>query len=502
MKFLLNAAQMKQYDNDTIHTLGIPSMVLMERAALSVVEEIEKQNFDLRSVLILCGSGNNGGDGFAIARLLDEKGISVHAAFVGRESSMTEETTLQYKICKNCGIKFCTDFQKHEYTTIIDAIFGIGLSRPIEGTYAELIDWVNRQTAKKVAVDLPSGVSADTGRVLGTAIKADLTVTFACQKIGQLLYPGTQYCGKTICKNIGILPERLTKFLNTPFTCEKNDLKKLPQRKPYSNKGSYGKVLLIAGSHGMSGAAYLSAAAAYRSGCGLVRIFTPECNRQVLQTALPEAIVTAYSENDNPLMLLRQAMDWADVIGIGPGLGTAPTAQQLLETVLQEASVPILIDADGLNLLKDNPSLLDSVKVPVILTPHIGEMMRLTGAQKSDITEDILSFASSYAARHHVICVLKDARTIVSDGQRTYLNTSGNHGMAVGGSGDTLTGIICSLLAQGMPPFDGAVLGVYLHGLAGDLARAKCSAYGMIAGDIINQIGQVLKEADDSAETF
>lgn len=498
MELLLNAAQMKQYDRDTIDKIGIPSMVLMERAALCFVEELARHAFDLSSVLILCGSGNNGGDGFAIARLLSEKGVTVRTAFVGKDSSMTEETAMQRRICENYGIKICTDFQAFEYTTIVDAIFGIGLSRPVEGHYAELITWVNEQKAVKAAVDIPSGISADSGKILGTAVKADLTVTFACRKIGQILYPGAEYCGEVICRNIGILPERLpaSNVSADVFTYEKSDLHNLIQRTPYSNKGTYGKVLLIAGSQGMSGAACLAATAAYRSGCGLVRVFTPDCNRQILQTVLPEAIVTAYSEQEIPLTLLRQSMEWADVIGIGPGLGTAQTAQRILETVLRESKKPMVIDADGLNLLSVQPALLHFAKAPVILTPHIGEMMRLTERQKSDITEDIIFAASSYAKKYGIICVLKDARTVVSDGQKNYLNTSGNHGMAVGGSGDVLTGIICGLLAQGMDPFHGAALGVYLHGLAGDLARKKLSAYSMIAGDILNQLGQVLKEAE------
>lgn len=495
MEFLLNAQQMKHCDKDTIEKIGIPSMVLMERAALSVVEEMEQHSLNLNSVLVICGSGNNGGDGFAIARLLDEKGICVTVAFVGRETSMTEETALQRRICENCGIKISTNFQNREYTTIVDAIFGIGLSRDVEGRYAELIDWINHQNASVVAVDIPSGISADTGRVLGTAVRADLTVTFAYRKIGQILFPGTEYCGQVIRRDIGITAERFQDGMPSVFTYGEEDLQRIVHRRAYSNKGTYGKVLLIAGSHGMSGAACLAALSAYRCGSGLVRVFTPECNREVIQTYLPEAIVTTYQENA-PLAELRSAMEWADVIGIGPGLGIQAPAARILETVLRESEKPIVVDADGLNLLAIQPSLLTVVKVPVILTPHVGEMMRLTGAQKSDITENVIMTASRYAQENRVICVLKDARTAVSDGKRTYLNTSGNNGMAVAGSGDILTGIICGLLAQGMQPFDSAALGVYLHGLSGDLAQEKFSAYGMIARDIAGQIGEVLKKVD------
>lgn len=494
MEVLLNAAQMKACDQAAIYKTGIPSMVLMERAALSVVDEMMAGGMNLTSVLVVCGSGNNGGDGFAIARLLKERDVSVTLAFVGRETSMTEETALQKQICENCGIKICTDFQEREYTTIVDAIFGIGLSRAIEGRYAQVIEWINHSQAQVVAVDIPSGISADTGKVLGTAVRADLTVTFAFRKPGLILYPGTEYCGKLICRRIGISLE--SGMVPAAFTYTEEDLGKVARRRAYSNKGSYGKVLLIAGSRGMSGAAYLSALSAYRSGTGLVRILTPECNREIIQNCLPEAMVTSYDSSQDAIGKLRELFFWADVIGIGPGIGTGPVSEEILNCVLKESALPLVIDADGLNLLAKQPSLLNQVRRPVIVTPHVGEMMRLTGKDKTEITGNLLECTREYAKQNQVICVLKDARTAVSDGGQIYLNTSGNHGMAVGGSGDVLTGVICGLLAQGMQPFEAAAEGVFIHGLAGDLARKQSSAYGMMAGDIADQIGVVLRKAD------
>lgn len=494
MEVLLNSAQMKACDQAAIYKTGIPSMVLMERAALSVVDEMMAGGLNLTSVLVVCGSGNNGGDGFAIARLLKERDVSVTLAFVGKETSMTEETALQKQICENCGIKICTNFQEREYTTIVDAIFGIGLSRAIEGGYAQVIEWMNRSPAQIVAVDIPSGISADTGKVLGTAVRAALTVTFAFRKPGQILYPGTEYCGKLICRRIGISLER--GMVPAAFTYTEEDLGKVARRRAYSNKGSYGKVLLIAGSRGMSGAAYLSALSAYRSGTGLVRILTPECNREIIQNCLPEAMVTSYDSSQDAVGKLRELFFWADVIGIGPGVGTGPVSEELLNCVLKESTLPLVIDADGLNLLAKQPSLLNQAKGPVIVTPHVGEMMRLTGKDKTEITGNLMECTREYAKQNQVICVLKDARTAVSDGGQIYLNTSGNHGMAVGGSGDVLTGVICGLLSQGMQPFEAAAEGVFIHGLAGDLARKQSSAYGMIAGDIADQIGVVLKKAD------
>ncbi len=496
MEFLLNARQMKTCDSDTIQNTGIPSLVLMERAALATVEEMQRFGCDLRSVLVVCGSGNNGGDGFAAARLLDEIGVRVTVAFAGKPESMSEETSIQKRICENCGIKISSNYREREYTTIVDALFGIGLSREINGAYAELIEWINLQPASKVAIDIPSGISADTGRVMGIAVQADLTVTFAYRKIGQLLYPGAEYCKKIVRRDIGITTGHFPDGIPSVFTYSDEDLLRIRQRRAYSNKGTYGKLLLVAGSRGMSGAAALAALAAYRTGSGLVRIVTPECNREILQTFLPEAIVTPYTEGRNNEKLFEELLHWADVIGIGPGLGTSVDSQAVMQYVLSVCTKPLVIDADGLNLLALYPEWMTEIHCPVIVTPHIGEMMRLTGCPKQEILKELLETARSFARKNRLICALKDARTVVSDGSSIYVNTTGNNGMAVAGSGDILTGIICGLLAQGMQPFDAATLGVYLHGAAGDLAREKCSAYGMIARDIAAQIGEVLKKAD------
>lgn len=495
MEFLLNADQMKRLDAGTIRQIGIPSAVLMERAALSVVEEMNRCGCDLRSVLVVCGSGNNGGDGLAIARLLDEQGVNVSVDFVGRVESMTEETALQKKICENCGIKIRRNYALREYTTIVDAIFGIGLSRPVGGEYASVVEWINHQDAYVVSVDIPSGVCADDGRILGCAVRADLTVTFAYRKLGQVLYPGAEYCGRVVCRDIGITADRFATGIPTVFTYGEEDLQRIAHRRAYSNKGTYGRVLLIAGSRGMSGAACLAALASYRCGSGLVRVFTPECNREVIQTYLPEAVVTVYDPEDFPEEMLLDALDWSDVAGIGPGLGTDEIAAALLTRVLDCYTKPLVIDADGLNLLARDIAGR-SFRSPVIVTPHVGEMLRLTGCAKEELLADLTGAARTFAAQHGVICALKDARTVVSDGAQTYVNCSGNNGMAVAGSGDILTGVICGLLAQGMQPFEAASLGVYLHGLAGDLAQERLGAYGMIARDIAGAVGEVLKKVD------
>ncbi|MCC8102856.1 MAG: NAD(P)H-hydrate dehydratase [Clostridiales bacterium] len=538
MEILRNAKQMKACDARTIR-LGIPSMVLMERAAMAVVEEMKNASLDLSKVLVVCGSGNNGGDGFAVARMLAHADI----CFAGKETSMTKETALQRRICENCGLKISSNFPEGEYTTIVDAMLGIGLSRPVEGRYAEVISWINAQAAQVVAVDIPSGISADSGRVLGTAVRADLTVTFAARKPGQILYPGAEYCGRLVCRDIGLLADGMGAFEPSGctyavknrrgdlenqgeppfyFTYTEQDLARLPKRVPDSHKGTYGKVLLIAGSEGMSGAAQLAARGAFRSGCGMVRVFTPVCNRTVIQTSIPEAMVTAWEPGGEKRKLLEEALAWSDVTGIGPGLGTSEDARELLSYVLKHYEKPVVIDADGLNLLSAQLSVRDTaadeqaetvyatddhgkpslrvsnlLRGKVILTPHVGEMARLAGKDKKAISADLIGAAEDFAQAHEMICALKAARTVVSDGTQVYLNTSGNDGMAVAGSGDVLTGVICGLLAQGTPVFEAATLGVYIHGLAGDLARKeRGGAYGMMAGDIADSVAKVMKRAD------
>lgn len=525
MEYLLTAAQMKRCDQNTIERIGIPSLVLMERAALSVVEAMYQEKLDLSSVLVLCGSGNNGGDGFAVARMLGERNVRVWTAFVGSDASMTDETAKQRKMCENCGIKNVSNFKEHEYTTIVDAIFGIGLSREVQRTYADVINWVNAQKAKVAAVDIPSGICADTGKIMGTAIRADLTVTFAYKKPGMVFYPGTQYCGKLIRSDIGILAERFDDIIPEHFIYGREDIMRMPRRNPYSNKGTYGKVLLIAGSNGMSGAACLSALAAYRSGCGLVRVFTPECNRAVIQMYLPEAIVTCYEENGCWQEALCGALNWADVTAIGPGLGQSESSEAILKYVMQYCQKPLVIDADGLNLIARNRKLLKEHTGDVIVTPHVVEMMRLMDASKEEVLRDIVQSAKQFAKEYGLICVLKDARTVVSDGERVYINVSGNSGMAVGGSGDVLTGVIAGILVQQIRRtecrngqtvgvwgelkaadricedkcadlLDTAALGVYLHGLAGDAAKEKMGEHGMLASDTANAVSEVLKSAE------
>ncbi|WP_312095888.1 NAD(P)H-hydrate dehydratase [Niallia sp.] len=492
MEYLLNSEEMKRCDATTIQKIGMPSMVLMERAALSVVEELA--SFDLKRVLVVCGSGNNGADGYAVARLLHLQNIKVDVLFVGNEQKRTSENEQQKKIAEYYGVKSVSDIGINQYTTIVDALFGIGLSRPISGKYLEVIEQVNQAEAEILSVDIPSGISADNGKVMGNAIKATKTVTFAFQKLGLVLYPGAAYAGSVKIKDIGITEVGFEGEVPKVYTYTDKDLKKIPKRHSYSNKGTYGKILVIAGSKNMSGAAYFSAKAAYRMGAGLVRIVTPEENRQILQTLLPESIVTTYHSSQLEEDWLMDAINWASAIVIGPGMGITEEAHYLVSKVLSISKVPLVIDADAITIIAREPALLQNHKQNIIMTPHLGEMARLTDKAIPEITEDIIGVAERFAEEKKIVCVLKDARTIVTEGaDNTYVNTSGNNGMATGGTGDVLTGVIVGLLAQGLSEIEAARLGVYIHGLAGDAAASKKGPYGMLADDVCDAINDIVR---------
>lgn len=494
MEYLVNSNEMKLCDYNTINKIGMPSMVLIERAAMQTVEELYGDIFDLRRVLMVCGRGNNGADGFAIARLLHLKGIDVNVLFVDDESECTTETIQQIKIVKNYGIDILNNVDFQKYTTIIDALLGVGLSRKVEGKYAKIIKEINNTEAFILSVDIPSGISADNGRILGTAIKADKTVTFGFKKVGLVLYPGAEYAGDVKVKDIGITEAGFEGEFPKIYSHTLEDLKMIPKRKKYSNKGTFGKVLVIAGSLNMAGAAYLSAKATYRTGAGLVNIYTVDENREILQTLLPEAVLTTYDgEKLDEEELISKVLE-SNAIIIGPGMGIGISTKDILEIVLTYAKSPIIIDADAINVISKNPELLDNHNKDIIITPHLGEMSRLINKDIAKISENIIQEAEKLASEKNLVCVLKDTRTVVADGNgSTYLNQSGNNGMATGGSGDVLTGIIAGLIAQGINSKDATTLGVYIHGLSGECASDELGNYAVMADDIINSINHIVR---------
>ena len=492
MIYLPTGEQMRRADLYTIEEIGVPSMVLMERAALEVVRCMEEEQLDFRKVLVICGSGNNGGDGYAIARLLHLKGHDVTIFFAGNSQKRSEENAQQAKIAAHYEIPVITNLGTEEYSVIIDALFGTGLKREVTGHYREVLCSVNQMAGKKVAVDLPSGIHDTTGARMGIASCADLTVAIAFPKRGLFLQEGNVCAGKILTGDIGISSETFSEGTVT-FGYEKQDLfLGFPKRKKNSHKGSYGKVLMIAGSKGMSGAAYLSAKAAYAVGAGLVQIYTHEENRVILQQLLPEAIITTYDTFDSEQ--LEKLIQWADLIGIGCGLGKSDTAERVMQYTLKRALVPCVVDADGINILSKHMEWIEETNALIVLTPHMKEMSRMLQCSVKELIEQRMEKLHAFVERYKVVCVLKDARTLVAkEHQNTYLNLSGNAAMAKAGSGDVLAGVIVGILAQQCEPYTSACLGVFLHGLAGDMARDKKGAYSVLASDLVAEISSVLK---------
>ncbi|HZX21479.1 MAG TPA: NAD(P)H-hydrate dehydratase [Clostridia bacterium] len=495
MEYLLSSSEMKRCDASIINKMGVPSMVLMEKAALGAEEELYDGTFDLKKIIVVCGNGNNGGDGFVVARLLYLKNIDVTILFVGDEKKCTPETKQQIKIVQNYGIKIYNDFDFNfdGYTTIIDAIFGVGISKPVKGKYAQIIERMNEAEADVFSLDIPSGISADTGEIMGVAIRAKKTATFAYKKVGLVLYPGAEYAGTVKVKDIGITDIGFEGVRPQVYSYTKEDLKRIPERCSRSHKGTYGKILVIAGAVNMGGAAYLAAKSVYRMGAGLVKLYIPNENRTILQTMLPEAILGTYNSDNIDTEDLKEAISWADAIIMGPGMGKNETTKSILNVLIPNADVPLVIDADGVNIIAEHPDILKNHKNNIIITPHLGEMAGLVKKDIHEIEESLIKEAKEYAKQENIVCVLKDARTAVTDGNGgVYLNQSGNNGMATAGSGDVLTGIIAGLLAQGMNNLEAATLGVYIHGLAGDSATSKLGVYSVIADDIVDNISDVL----------
>ena len=506
MKLILSAKQHQDADRSAT-AAGIPSMVLMERAALACVEEIKKRKYKMERILVVCGTGNNGGDGAAVARILCEQGCSCTVYLAGAEEKFSDQMKQQLHILESFPIRVIRarqekgteleDFHPEEYSLIIDAIFGIGLKRDVTGLYAALIDSINHSEVPVVAIDIPSGVNTDTGIIMGTAIRADLTVTFTTGKAGLYIYPGASCAGKVRVKQIGIsLTREVTKACQL-YTIERSDLAYLPKRDESGNKGTFRKILVIAGSRNICGAAYLSAKAALLTGVGMVKIFTEKSNRTPICALFPEALISTYRDPATDFPQLAADMKWADTVLIGPGLGTGETSLSLMKEFLrlnQERKIPAVFDADALNLIAAHNALIREITFPSVFTPHVGEMSRLTGIAPSDIKSSAISIARHAAAEVQNTVVLKDAATVTAlPNGSCFLNRSGNSALSTAGSGDVLTGMIAGLTAQHRE-YTGiaAALAVYIHGKCGERASEKYSEASATAGNILEFIHEFL----------
>ena len=497
MKYIVSGEEMSRIDEYTIKNVGLPQMVLMERAALEIFDFIKSKYSKNARILVVAESGNNGGDGIAVARMLKCDGYDVEVYWVNGLDKVSEAFEQQRHIAKKIGVKFVDEIVNYGYDVVVDGIFGVGLNKTVTGKQAEAINMINDIDAYTISIDIPSGIDSYTGFVLGCAVRADATITFGHRKIGMLMGIGYEYSGHVVVADIGF-PKQAVDFVEPRlFTYDEEDIDKLlPYRKSDSHKGSYGKISVIGGSKNVAGAPMFAAESAYRMGCGLVKICTVEENREIIQTKLPEAMLTTYDSKDIESIreALKTTLSWSDVIILGPGLGTSEAAAYIVERVIRKFDKTIILDADGLNVLSQNMEWLNDTNAKIVITPHLMEMSRLTNKKVADIKENKYDIAREFAGSHNIVVVLKDSRTIVSDGgKQAYINITGNNGMATGGSGDVLSGIIAGLCGQNMEPFEAAKLGVYMHGLAGQEAAISKGRYSMIASDIVRSITRVLE---------
>lgn len=497
MKYVATGDEMTKIDDYTINTIGIPQMVLMERAALCVFKFVAERFDKKKKVLIVVESGNNGADGIAVARMLHEAGYTVDVYWIDEVSKQSEGFKQQYNIAKKLNLNFIDEIIDYGYDVVIDGIFGVGLNRSVHGRHAEAIHIMNDLDAYKIAIDIPSGIDSHTGFILDTAFKADTTITFEIMKLGMITGAGFEYSGNVIVESIGIPSNAIDHIAPRLYTYDERDVEdKLPARKVDSHKGSYGKIGIIAGSKNMAGASLFAAEAAYRMGCGLVKVCTTEENREIIQQRLPEAMLKTYDTNDKATIdeAIEDILNWSDVIVIGPGLGTSDYAKEIVKMTFEGTYKTIVADADALNILSENRDCLKNTNAEVIITPHLKEMSRLTDKKTGDIKENKYDIAREFAEEYNTVVVLKDSRTIVANGDvHAYVNMTGNNGMATGGSGDVLSGIIAGLVGQGMDAFEAAKLGACMHGLAGKFAAVEKGRYSMIATDIVRSITKVLE---------
>jgi NAD(P)H-hydrate epimerase len=503
MKRALNTLQMREVDKAS-ETHGMPSSILMENAGDALARAALKLAGPQGRFLVLCGIGNNGGDGLVAARKLAAMGRLVSVEMVGVIDALEGEPHRNFKALKASGVTAGTisdELPVGPGDVIIDAIFGTGLSRAPEGKHANAIGRISvwrAAGAKVVAADLPSGLQTDSGVPFAPCVAADVTVTFGFLKVGQALEPGAHLCGEIDVADIGI-PRAAHSVLKDPqvYLLEESDVRgRLPARKPDSHKGTFGHVLVVAGSWGKTGAAALAAQAVLRAGAGLVTVATrPEALVPVMGHA-PE-VMGVELVNDGPLApgdlnpLLEAAVGKQAVV-FGPGIPRGEETSKLLGALLEELEIPCVIDADGLNALAGHMEILKKAKGPLLLTPHPGEMARIAGKTTVEVSQNRIISAKSVAAEYQAVVALKGARTLVAREDGTvFINPTGNPGMASGGTGDVLAGICGALIAQGLSPEDAAVTGVYAHGLAGDLMVKRKGQMGLIASDLLEGLGEV-----------
>lgn len=493
---ICSSNSIRNMDREYIEVFNMPSIVLMENAIIKFLENIDLTK---ESFTIISGRGNNGGDALGIARHLLNKGKKVYVHILEKEKDGSEDYKINLTILEKlgCHIKDISEFKHIEELKndiinsqiVIDGIFGTGLNKNISGMYLEAIRCINENSKFIVSIDVPSGINADTGEVLGIAIKANETISFQVYKRGFLNYKSFEYIGNLKIVDIGIPKVIVDKYSdNIRFTDIEYVISKFPYRDEFGHKGTYGKCLIFAGHKGFIGAAYMTGSAAIKTGAGLVTVLTDEDVQSELSIKLNEGMTGKY----NSLEEYNDLLIGCDVVAIGPGMGNNDTTFNKLKEVLESYNGNLVIDADGINVLGREKSLLKKYKGNIVITPHPGEMARLLGIEIKDVEKNRIEIAKSCAKENGIIVLLKGYNTVITDGEKVFINPTGNSAMASGGMGDTLTGIITSLISQGLDVFDSAVLGAYIHGYIGE--ELSKESFTVSAMEIIKNIPNKMKE--------
>lgn len=509
--YVVTPRQMREIDARAIKKYKVPGLTLMEKAGRALADQAGAMLGDQRSVCVVCGKGNNGGDGLAAARLLKQEGCEVLVFLLGAVSNLKGDARTNARKLKTAKIRISEIRGGSGIAALraglkgselaIDAIFGTGFQGPADKLAGQAIEAINSSGRKILSADIPSGVDGETGQAEGPAVRASVTVTMGLLKTGLLFYPGKELAGRVVVADIGFPDKCVAEQKPNVRMVQGSAIKDwLPARKPDAHKGSCGTVLALAGSGGMTGAACLTSLAAMRSGAGLVYLGIPESLNDIIEAKLTEVITKPLPETRNRTLSLAalerilKLTGKADSMVIGPGLSAHPETAELVQSVIRSVNLPAVLDADGLNALASRPELLRSA-TSLILTPHYGELSRLMKIEISQIKAEPLKYALEAARKFNQVVVLKGAPTVTArpDG-RAWINTTGNSGMATAGSGDVLAGLIGGLLAQGLAPERAAVLGAYLHGLAGDLAAENKTEYCMLAGDILDTLPEAYKK--------
>lgn len=509
---VVTAQEMRKIDQQTIEQVGIPGAVLMEHAGTAVVRTIRQRFPECQRIAVIVGKGNNGGDGLVIARQLAHVGQPIQIFLVSPPESFTGDALTNLQIAENLDLPITLVLSENELKgarsqiasadLIVDSIFGTGLRGGVHGFIAEVIECINKTGCPVVAIDLPSGLSADTGIAEGACVQATYTVTMGLPKRGNLIHPGAAFTGKLEVADIGFPPSVIdAQDIQIRWTQPSDAAQLLPQRPTHSHKGTYGRVFVAAASTGMTGAAALTSAGALRVGAGLVTLGAPKSLNPVLEVKLTEVMTLPLPETAEGSLALEakshilEAVERTkSVLAIGPGLSQHPETVAFVHSLIRESNTPTVIDADGINALSKSTEILASLSPESVLTPHPGEMARLIGSTVEALERDRIGIAQRFAETHDVTLVLKGAPTVVAnENGEVWINSTGNAGMATGGMGDILTGLIAGLMAQKASTFDAAVLGVYLHGLAGDIVAESIGMHGLMAGDVLNSVPEALK---------